>query len=199
MPLWALFLGAQLVDVFWALFVWTGIEKVRIVPGFTASVPLDLYYMPYTHSVAAAVAWATAGFVVYRLFSANRNPTLPALLFASVVASHWVADFLVHVPDLPLYDDTAKMGLGLWNYRWGSFALEIGLLVASVLAYLAATRARTHSGRHAPWRLVAVLVVLQIAVQFGPPPASTVQVAVSMLILLLGLAWIAGRLDRVRA
>jgi len=57
-PLWALFLAVQFVDVLWALLVIAGVEKVRITPGFTASSPLDLYYMPYTHSLAASIAWA---------------------------------------------------------------------------------------------------------------------------------------------
>ena len=37
-PLWLLFIAVQLIDVFWAIFVLSGIEKVRIVPGYTASV-----------------------------------------------------------------------------------------------------------------------------------------------------------------
>ena len=53
--LWVLFLAVQLLDVFWSFFVLVGIEKVRIVPGITASNPLDLYYMPYTHSLVAAL------------------------------------------------------------------------------------------------------------------------------------------------
>jgi hypothetical protein len=59
-PLWALFLAVQLVDVFWAIFVLLGIEKVRIAPGITATNPLDLYYMPYTHSLVAAILWSVA-------------------------------------------------------------------------------------------------------------------------------------------
>lgn len=54
-PLWLLFLAVQLVDVAWAVLVILGIEKVRIVPGITATNPLDLYYMPYTHSLVAAL------------------------------------------------------------------------------------------------------------------------------------------------
>ena len=50
-PLWVLFLAVQLLDVFWSIFVLLGIEKVRIVPGITVANPLDLYYMPYTHSL----------------------------------------------------------------------------------------------------------------------------------------------------
>jgi hypothetical protein len=45
-PLWLLFLAVQWIDVMWSIFVLLGIEKVRIVPGITASNALDLYYMP---------------------------------------------------------------------------------------------------------------------------------------------------------
>jgi hypothetical protein len=45
-PLWVLFLAVQLLDVVWAPLVLLGVERVRIVPGITASSPLDLYYMP---------------------------------------------------------------------------------------------------------------------------------------------------------
>jgi hypothetical protein len=46
-PLWAFFIAVQLLDVFWGIFVPLGIEKVRIVPGFTASNPLDLYCLEW--------------------------------------------------------------------------------------------------------------------------------------------------------
>jgi len=46
-PLWVLFVGVQLLDFLWAPFVLLGIEKVRFVPGITATNALDLYYMPY--------------------------------------------------------------------------------------------------------------------------------------------------------
>ena len=49
LPLWTLFLATQLPDILWAIFVLLGIERYRIVPGITASLPLDLYYMP-THT-----------------------------------------------------------------------------------------------------------------------------------------------------
>ncbi|HKR95914.1 MAG TPA: hypothetical protein VJW55_11150, partial [Candidatus Angelobacter sp.] len=55
LPLWLLFIAVQFIDVLWAIFVLLGVEKVRIVPGFTASNALDLYYMPYTHSLLGAL------------------------------------------------------------------------------------------------------------------------------------------------
>src|SRR2546422_10593287 len=78
-PLWVLFLAVQLLDVFWSLFVLLGVEKVRIVPGITASNPLDLYYMPYTHSLVGALLWSLGAYVAYRLirrFGASHRAAL---------------------------------------------------------------------------------------------------------------------------
>src|SRR5216683_2494469 len=100
-PLWVLFLAVQLLDVFWSLFVLIGVEKVRIVPGITASNPLDLYYMPYTHSLVAAILWSVAVAVIARLLPGVT--TRPAAVWVGIaVFSHWVFDLLVHRPDLPL-------------------------------------------------------------------------------------------------
>ena len=104
-----------------------GIEKVRIVPGITASNPLDLYYMPYTHSLVAALLWSAGALAVYRL-AMPRVGNLAALVVAIAVFSHWVLDFVVHRPDLPLYDDTARVGLGLWNFPAPALGLEAALL-----------------------------------------------------------------------
>src|SRR5437773_6343722 len=101
-PLWVLFIAVQLLDVLWAPFILLGIEKVRIVPGITASNPLDLYYMPYTHSLVAAVFWSCVGGIVYQ-FAARPSRGQSSLVVGLAVFSHWVLDFIVHRPDLPLY------------------------------------------------------------------------------------------------
>ena len=66
-----LFIAAQLVD--WAFFTFAivGIEKLRIVPGMTAMNPLDLYHMPYTHSLSGTAAWALGFAIVIWLVSRN--------------------------------------------------------------------------------------------------------------------------------
>ncbi|HEX3163470.1 MAG TPA: hypothetical protein VHQ92_12905, partial [Pseudolabrys sp.] len=66
-PLWVLFLAVQLVDIAWSIFILFGIEKVRIVPGITATNPFDLYYMPYTHSLPGAALWSVGAAAVYRI------------------------------------------------------------------------------------------------------------------------------------
>ena len=55
LSLGALFLAVQLLDILFAIFVLLGVEKLRIVPGFTAFNPYDLYWMPYSHSLLGGV------------------------------------------------------------------------------------------------------------------------------------------------
>ena len=95
-PLWVLFIAVQFLDVLWAPFVLLGIEKVRIVPGITASSPLDLYYMPFTHSLPGALGWSFLAVLLYRLLR-PRDPTRAALLVGAAVFSHWILDLVVLV------------------------------------------------------------------------------------------------------
>ena len=166
-PLWVLFIAVQLLDVAWAPLVLLGVEKVRIVPGITASNPLDLYYMPYTHSLVAALLWSAGAFVIYRLAMRAGN-TAAALVVAGAVFSHWVLDFVVHRPDLPLYDNANKVGLGLWNLPALVFASEAALLFGGMWLYFRTGIAR----RIATAAFGLIMLAIQAYVFFGPPPAS---------------------------
>src|SRR6266487_831796 len=137
-PLWVLFIAVQWVDVLWSIFVLLGIEKVRIVPGITATNPLDLYYMPYTHSLVAAIGWSFIAVLIYKVFYTDDGWSSAAIVGAAVF-SHWVLDLLVHRPDLPLYDNTMKVGLGLWNFPTLAFSLEVVFLFLGLYLYLRAT------------------------------------------------------------
>ena len=107
-PLWVLFIAVQLLDVFWSIFVLLGIEKVRIVPGITAANPLDLYYMPYTHSLVGAMLWALGAALVYYVWR-RADGWGAATLVGAAVFSHWVLDVVVHRPDMPLYDNSLRL------------------------------------------------------------------------------------------
>src|SRR6476646_3374282 len=102
-PLWILFVAVQLLDFLWAPFVLLGIEKVRFVPGITATNALDLYYMPYTHSLLGVLCWSALAYVVCQLVPALRGKRT-GLILAAAVFSHWILDLIVHRPDLALYD-----------------------------------------------------------------------------------------------
>jgi hypothetical protein len=197
-PLWVLFIAVQLLDVFWGVFVPLGIEKVRIVPGFTASNPLDLYYMPYTHSLVAAVFWSAGATIAYRAIRRTGASNRAAALVGLAVFSHWVLDLVVHRPDLPLYDNTLKMGLGLWNYRWPAFLLEAAILFGGVLLYARSTTAKTVLGRWGVPVFGVVMLSVQAGAFFGPPPAAPWVAGVEALVLYALFAAVAGRLERAR-
>jgi len=196
-PLWVLFLAVQWLDVIWAPLVLLGIEKVRIVPGFTATNPLDLYYMPYTHSLVAALVWSAAAAGAYHLL--RRATTRTSFLVGLAVFSHWILDFVVHRPDLPLYDNTAKVGLGLWDHRALAFGLEAALLLGGMAAFLRARPTR-------PSAIITFGVVMlgvQAYVFFGPPPASPAAAASTALaaygIFALVIWFLADRRSSARA
>ncbi|MCM3901127.1 MAG: hypothetical protein ND866_05430 [Pyrinomonadaceae bacterium] len=171
-PLWILFVAVQLVDVLWSIFVLLGIEKVRIVPGITATNPLDLYYMPYTHSLVGSLLWAIAAVVVYCIFSRRANAWVAGGIVGAAVFSHWLLDLLVHRPDLPLYDSVFKMGLGLWNYPALAFALEVVFLFDGMYLYLTSTKPVSSTGRYGMLIFGFVMLGVQAFVFFGPPPTS---------------------------
>ena len=196
-PIWLLFIAVQLVDVAWAVLVILGIEKVRIVPGITASNPLDLYYMPYTHSLVAAVLWAVAAIAACKPLRGVRNWPAAAWIGAAVL-SHWVLDFLVHRPDLPLYDDTMKVGLGLWSYPAIALALEALLLFGGMIMYLRRTKAINAIGRFGPPTFGILMLAIQSYVFFGPPPTSPRAAAITALVAYVVFAAVAEWLDRQR-
>jgi hypothetical protein len=147
-PLWVLFVAVQFLDYVWATLVLLGIERLRVIKGFTAGSMLDSYYHPYSHSLIAAIAWSVIAALLYKTVC-SRHPFGSAqgklchyrnsapLIVGLAVFSHWLLDLIAHPRDLAIYDNTWKVGLGLWNYRGLEFGLEIALLAAGIIIYLA--------------------------------------------------------------
>jgi membrane-bound metal-dependent hydrolase YbcI (DUF457 family) len=189
-PLWLLFVAVQFLDVLWSIFIMTGIEKVRIVPGITATNPLDLYYMPYTHSLVGALVWSAVAFAIYKF--GRKSLTNTALWVGAAVFSHWLLDLIVHRPDLALYDDSYKIGFGLWNYPAIAFALEIVLLFGGMIIYLRSTTANSAVGRYGMPVFGIVLILVQSYVFFGPTlssPAAAALIAITCYVAFAGIAF----------
>jgi hypothetical protein len=139
-PLWFLFVAVQFLDYIWATLVLLGVEKLRVIKGFTAGSMLDSYYHPYSHSLITAIAWSVLAAITYKPICNWLGYTYKktgAVLVGLAVFSHWILDLIAHPRDLPLYDNTRKVGLGLWNYRDPEFALEIALVTGGIVLYLA--------------------------------------------------------------
>ena len=196
--MFTLFVAVQLLDVAWSVLVPLGIEKVRIVPGITATNPLDLFHMPYTHSLVAALIWAVCAGFMYRLLSGRAQRAYAGLAVGALVFSHWLLDLVVHRPDLPIVGNDMKVGFGLWNFPLLALALELASLVGGLWMYLASTRARDKIGRFGPLAFVALLCAMQIIMFFGRPPQSANQAAISALASYVVFAAVAAWLDRHR-
>jgi hypothetical protein len=197
-PLWVLFVAVQLLDFLWAPFVLLGIEKVRILPGITATSPLDLYYMPYTHSLIGALIWSALAFAIYRVVAGARVSRTAALLVGLAVFSHWILDLIVHRPDLAIYDDTLKVGFALWNYKVLEFGLEIGILVVGIIIYLK-RNALSAARKIGIVVFGVVLILIQTQTTFGGRPLSSGGVvAITALIFYTLFAGVAFFLEKRR-
>ena len=100
-----LFIAAQLVDIAFFILVLGGIEHLRMVPGITAMNPLDLYHMPYTHSLLGTAAWAIGFAILVALLLRN---AVAATWAALVVLSHWLLDWISHRPDMTITPGTRE-------------------------------------------------------------------------------------------
>jgi hypothetical protein len=194
--LWWLFLATQFVDVLWGLFVLGGLEHVRVVPGFTASNALDLWDMPYSHSLGATLAWGLVAFAAWRSLSRGPGRTLDALVVALAVVSHFALDLLVHVHDLPvLAAQGPKLGLGLWQFRGPALGAEMGLFALAAVWWWWPRRADPGALRAGAGLLV--LTGLGVLSFYLPPPATPAATALSCLLtyaVTAGLAaWMARR------
>ncbi len=156
-----LFVAAQLVD--WAFFglLITGAERMRFSPGISAMNPMDLYHLPYTHSLVGSAGFAAAFAAL--VWSLTKDRTA-ALLAGGVVLSHWFLDLLVHVPDLTLAGSPPKLGFGLWNHPMMEMPLELGITFGALWLY---ARARRPAALRV-WTLAGVLALLQAINWFGP-------------------------------
>lgn len=191
-PLWAYVAGAQLVDIGWSALIMTGAEKVRIDPSLPGST-LDLYHMPWTHSLPAAVAWSLAAILLARW--ALKLPLRAAFALGLVVFSHWFLDLLVHRPDLALWFGGPKVGLGLWNFPVPEQAVEIGLLAVAG-AFWAAWRAKVGASIWPAAAFLAFLVALQIAAMLSPPAGGPAEIGLYALVVYLvvtAVAWLVER------
>jgi hypothetical protein len=202
LSLGVLFAAALFADLLWPVLVALGIEHVRIVPGITASTPLEFISYPYSHSLLTlALFGALLGWLTTRV--APIAPTapiapiasmVPAVIVLVLVISHWVLDVVTHIPDLPLYPGGPKFGMGLWNSVPGTLAVETVLFAIGVWIYARATRPRDAIGK---WGFVGITAFLfagfAVNAAGTPPPSVT---ALWMMALVLGaltlwLAWFA--------
>jgi hypothetical protein len=194
-----LFVATQLADLLWGIFLLLGWEHVRLVPDDNPLLTLQFTDYPISHSLVGAIGWGIAAAVLYHSWP-TRDTTRhwqASVLVGAAVASHWLLDLIVHVPDLPLTgNDSPKVGLGLWRHVGLSVALELLVLGAGFAVY-AASRSRRRPLR--PIRIGVVLLLLvgtYAASMLGPPPPSVTAIGASDVVFMLVMGALAAWADR---
>jgi membrane-bound metal-dependent hydrolase YbcI (DUF457 family) len=167
--------AAQLADLIWPVLLLLGLERVRIVPNQNPLLTLSFDSYPWTHSLLMAVVWAV---IAGGGYAAIRGDRKGGVVVGLLVVSHWVLDWITHIPDLPLYPGGPRVGLGLWQSMYGTMIVEAAMFVVGIAVYSRVTRSSDRTGRWALWGFVALLAVLFVANVYAPPPTSVT-----------GLAW----------
>jgi hypothetical protein len=186
-----------LSDILWPFFLLLGWEHVRIVPGLTRYNPFDLYDFPWSHSLLLCAIWATAFAAIYYAFS---RYTAGAIALWIGVISHWILDWITHIPDMPLYPGGGpRFGLGLWNHVGATMAVEIAMLVAGVVLYITATRPLDRIGKYALPAYALVLLLFYVGDRFSNElPTVREIIWLGLIAIAVLLAWPAW-FDRHRA
>jgi hypothetical protein len=167
--------AAAFLDLLWPVLLLLGAETVVIAPGATPFTPLAFISYPWSHSLLTSAIWGLLfGGGYYAISGYGRGAAAVALL----VPSHWLLDYIVHAPDLPLVPwSEAKYGLGLWNSVGETLAVELGIFAIGILFYISITRGRDRIGSLGFLVFLVLMLALYGGAVFGPPPPSVDAIA----------------------
>jgi hypothetical protein len=190
-PLWTLAGACQLMDIAWSGLIMAGVEHMR--PDPAAPGGMDLYFMPYTHSLPASLLWSLAAGLVARW--GLRLGARAGWAIGLVVFSHWVLDLLVHGPDLLLWPGGPKVGFGFWSLPTAEMALEMGLVAIAATAWMGVRRDLGGKIWSAA-AFVTLLTAIQVLSSLMPASGDTITEGIIALTVYLGLTLAAWAVDR---
>ena len=189
----ALLFAALLLDfVLWVL-VLCGVETVQVPPGYQRGSDMAFVF-PYSHGFAASILWSLASFgAAWVCWRRRKDALIPAAVLALAVFSHFILDWLVHRPELPLAGaGSAKLGLGLWRHLPWAWTVEAALLLAGLFFYLRIVPL-SHARRAVLITTMGLTMLLTIVGQAStaPPPKPSIMAATSLgaIALLIFMAW----------
>lgn len=183
----ALIAAPILLDLLWPIFLLMGLESVSVEAAGNPFLRLRFDSYPISHGLVAVIGWATLFASIY--FGLARYLAGAIVIWIGVV-SHWLLDYIVHRPDLPLSATSNRLlGLGLWNHRWQTIAVELLLLILGVGVYLRETRAKDKIGSYGFAAFIVLLLAAYAGAAFGPPPSSVKKLAIVTLFTWLFIPW----------
>jgi hypothetical protein len=186
--------AAFLLDLVLWLLVILHVEGA-VVPGDFATRHMLAFSFPWSHSLVGALV-LSLGIAFVWTWSGGEGKYLafaPAVI-AATAFSHWILDWLVHPPELPLWPGSAGFGLGLEQ----PVALAVELVIAA--AGLAAFLARSRLGASRRTAVAGLTLVAAVLTVFGAtmtnPPSDILTVAGTSLLALFVMIVVAAIADR---
>ena len=161
----ALIAAPILLDLLWPIFLLLHWERVSIEPSSNPFLRLAFDSYPISHGLVAVIGWATLFASLYFGFA---RYALGAVVIWIGVVSHWLLDYIVHRPDLPLYAGSRLVGLGLWNHRVATIVIEVTMFIFAIWIYQKQTRARDGIGAYGFWAFIIFLLLAYAGAAFGP-------------------------------
>jgi hypothetical protein len=163
-----LVLASVLADLLSPLFVFAGLEEVKLTSGRGAANYFEPINIALSHSLLMLVVWGALFGGAYFVWRRNLRGAL--LIFALVVA-HWFLDVIAHKPVMPLAPgSSSKFGFGLWTSIPATLVVEGVLWVVAIVIYLRVTRAKNRLAFFVFWPVVLLLTLLWYNNIAGPPP-----------------------------
>lgn len=140
-PLWALMLGTQLLDVVFVPLLLTGVETMDEEHG--NGYGELIIHAEYSHSLLGAIILSLlAGLLARKKWGKRAGGIIGAVVF-----SHWILDLVVHRADMPILPgnlgDLPLLGLGAWKFESLAIGLELLLLIVGFTMYSRALLSRT--------------------------------------------------------
>ncbi|MGG1678413.1 permease [Neobacillus sp. NRS-1170] len=143
-PLWALMISTQLLDIIFVPLFISGVETMESIGNGGKEI---LIHAEYTHSLFGALLIACLAGVLAWIKWGKRG----GMVISATVFSHWILDLIVHRADLPIFPGNMgglpMLGLGLWKWPVVSLSLEAAMITLGAILYFrtALTRRKTSS------------------------------------------------------
>lgn len=140
-PLWALMVSTQLLDIAFVPLLLTGVESIEEIGG--GGYGEAIIHADYTHSLLGALLLSAISALLAWHFWNKRS----AVVIGSLAFSHWLLDLLVHRSDMPILPGNIGhlplLGLRLWELPLISAAVELILILIGAVMYIKSVKARS--------------------------------------------------------
>ena len=105
-----LFFASLLLDFLLGVFYWLGLEQASI-PAHYENAHSIIFSFPYSHGLLAGLLWSVLVVLLARYLWQKEDRTRIGIIFGLAVLSHLILDFIVHMPELPVFGSNSyKLG-----------------------------------------------------------------------------------------